>query len=185
MHLIGLGTRLLDHMVSLSVHDALGPAAPPKPLAHVLKALTCEADAVFSGFVSQAASFPTENGELLFTDYQVTVGDVFSSRNESELAAASTTVVTQVGGAMELEGGTISTTLPGYPDLKPSREYVFFGRLLPRTKTYHLATPGQVWEVQAGRVKALARAGVSDVDVFKAGADLNIVAGHLRTVRCE
>lgn len=173
----GLGTRLLDHKILLSTTSDPGPIVAT-PLTEVLKSLACEADAVFTGFVQKSESFPTETGEMLFTDYQVMVGDVFRARKGAQLVAASTAVVTQVGGEIEIEGVMISAKLASYPPLTSAHEYLFFAQFLPQTKTLHLAQAGRAWEVQRGRVKPFWLLGT-------AGDDLSVVAAHLGGMRCE
>jgi hypothetical protein len=173
----GLGTRLLDHKVSLSTTSDPGPIGAT-PLPQVLKSLACDSDAMFTGFVQKGESFPTETGQMLFTDYQVTVGDVFRTRRGAQLAAASSAVVTQVGGEVEVDGLMISAKLADYPALTPGHEYVFFTQFLPQTKAYHLAQSGRAWAIQRGKVKPFWLLGATE-------DDLSVVASHLRAVRCE
>jgi hypothetical protein len=173
----GVGTRLLDHKVLLSTTSDPGPIVAT-PFSEVLKSLTCEADAVFTGFVQKGESFPTETGQMLFTDYQVTVGDVFRTRRGAQMAAASTAVVTQVGGGVKVDGTMISATLASYPPLTPGQEYVFFAQFLPRTKSYHPAEGGRAWPVRRGRVKPFWLFGAAE-------DDLSVLASHLTAVRCE
>jgi len=170
----GLGTRLLDEKICLSTTSQPGPIVR-NPLGKVLKSLSCKSDAVFTGFVQKGESFPTETGQMLFTDYYVTVGDVFRTRKGAQLAAASTAVVTQVGGEVEVEGVMISAELASYPPLTSGHEYVFFTQFLPQTKTYHLAQSGRAWDIHRGRAKPFWLLGVAE-------DDLSVLASHLRSV---
>lgn len=179
-------TRLLDEKVSIVRHIDYGPVADLKPAREVFTSIACRVDAIIVGQVSNAESLPTEDGRMLFTDHSVVVHQVFRAPAGQQLAMPVT--VTRLGGAITVDGTTVTAKLDNFPPLElgtTGATYLLFLDFLPRFKTFHAKHPADVWEIRAGRVRPLVPLRASDENLPALGVDLTTVNNWLRGLSCR
>ncbi len=83
----------------------------------------------------------TESGDFLFTDYTFRVASVLKA-SDLDLAAGSAIVVTRPGGATNINGRFVKTSVGNFPQLDSKREYLLFLRYLPASNSYRAFRSG-------------------------------------------
>jgi len=73
------------------------------PVVPTFQSALCKANAVVIGTLQTKTSALTEQGNFIFTDYDVTVDEVIKNNVSSPIAVGSTIVTTRDGGAIELD----------------------------------------------------------------------------------
>jgi hypothetical protein len=127
----------------------------PRALHDAVRDLTCRAGAVFTGTVQSAVSFPISDGTFLFTDYTVIVQDVLRQGTAPYLRPGRGTVVTRLGGRVDVDGATRRAIIGDLPLLEEGRQYLFFAKYLPATLDFEANQPTSAFKTDGARVRAL------------------------------
>lgn len=120
----------------------------------VLQSAVKNADAVVVGVLKSKSSQLTEEGNFIFTDYEMSVEEVIKNNSISPIQINSVITVTRDGGAVDIKG-RIFTAKRG--DFKPTlvgNRYLFFLRFVPETGAY-LAYGNGAFELKGDKVFAL------------------------------
>jgi hypothetical protein len=124
-------------LVTIGVGDKPQSAsAPPFNLSEFLRNMTCDADAVLIGQVKDKVSQLTENGEFIFTDYEVTVEEILKNNAESPISPQSNITVTRQGGAIQLNGKVIRGVDLSFKPFELGSRVLLFLRFIPATGAY-------------------------------------------------
>ncbi len=131
--------KTIDLLPPLYAYDPSELAAGyPDP---ELRGIACDADAIVTGATKAAETSVTESGDFLFTDYTFNVASVLKA-NDPNLAAGSTIVVTHPGGATNINGRFVKTSVGNFPQFDSKQEYLLFLRYLPATNSYRAYRSG-------------------------------------------
>jgi len=149
--------RLLDRNEdAIEVGDGIFDIGEePRTLSEVVRDLSCGAGAVFIGTIQGAASFPIADGTFLFTDYTVVIQDVLRYGSAPSLRPGLGTVVTRLGGRVEIDGATRRAITGNLPLLQVGRQYLFFVKHLPVTRDFEANLPTSVFATDGSKVRAL------------------------------
>jgi hypothetical protein len=112
------------------------PDVPVPSFIHFLKELSCNADTIVIAAAKTRISQLTENKEFLFSDYVVTLEEVFKNNSSAYIAASSDVTVTRPGGRVQIKGRTISAVDASFKPLDMGERYLLFLKYLPETGAY-------------------------------------------------
>lgn len=151
----GSGQKLTDLVRQegeIEIRNAapLSGGVPDSPIAtrsDALKHDVCIADAIITGTVKEKSSQLTENEEFIFTDYQLTVGDVVKQNTSSTILIGSDITVTGPGGRILLQGKRIRAIDSVLPPLKVGQRYLIFLKYIPTTDSYREIESGATFRV--------------------------------------
>jgi hypothetical protein len=116
-----------------------------------LRDMTSAANAVLHVSIRSGASFLSDNGETIHTDYPAAVIEVMKG---SRVKSGDVITIRRKGGVMEIDGRKVFSNESGFPPFAPG-EYVLF--LKKSGKTYELlAGPQSAFRVQAGTIASAA-----------------------------
>jgi hypothetical protein len=103
-----------------------------------LQGLTCKADAIVVGIVKSKSSQLTEQGTSIFTDYDLSVENVYKDNAAASLQPGTDITVTRFGGAVKLngKGRVLRATSETERPLKVGDRYVLFLKFIPETGAY-------------------------------------------------
>jgi hypothetical protein len=101
-----------------------------------LKDLACSADAVMIGKVKNKSSQFTNDGEFIFTDYEMIVEETYKNNSQAPVQSNSNVVVTRIGGAVQVNGRVARAVDRSFKPLEVGRRYLLFLRFIPSTGAY-------------------------------------------------
>jgi hypothetical protein len=178
------GKRLLDHKISLMPHTEYGPPTNLKTARNAMTSSYCAADAVFIGHIAKKESFPTEDGLFLFTDHAVTISEILKAPKGVALAEP-TVIVSRPGGELNVEGVPVTATVDSLRFLKDGATYLFLVDFVPAHRTFVGRKSSSIWEIEAGRARALAAQSISDVNAVSTGIDANELKSWFQGASCR
>ena len=114
----------------------------------------CKANAVVIGTLQTKTSALTDQGNFIFTDYDVTVDEVIKNNVSSPIAVGSTIVTTRDGGAVELNKRIFRATRGDFDPPVVGNRYLLFLRFIPQTGSYLMYGNGS-FELQSDTMRAL------------------------------
>lgn len=114
----------------------VGEEGPAQSMAGFLGELACNADAVIVGVVKDKSSQLTEDGEFVFTDYDLTVEQVIKDNKLSHLEPNVLLTVTRPGGRIQLSGHLVEAEDASFKFLTKGQRYVLFLKFVPQTGAY-------------------------------------------------
>lgn len=177
--------KMLDTGMSRTVFSDYGGAPEFLDSKQVFQRNACGADAIVTGFVTDAQSFPSEDGQILFTDYLFTITEVFRSPRALALSNGQSITITRLGGSMEVEGVRVSADVKAFPPLEREHTYLLFLELIPTYKTFHTRSADSSWLVEQGTVKPLVGIRVREGEEINRGIDFRTVTDWLRERPCR
>jgi hypothetical protein len=107
-----------------------------------LKDLSCHADAAVMATAKNGISHLTENREFLFTDYVVTVDEVFKDNPSAFIAPNSDMTVTRPGGRVQIKTRIVNALDSSFQLLVTGKRYLLFLRYIPETGSYRSLRKG-------------------------------------------
>ena len=128
------------------------PYPPLFNLFDFLRGLSCEADAVVSGVIKDKASFLTDDEQYVFTDYTLTIEEVFKDDLVSPLEMRSDIVVTRPCGTITLDGRKVGVTDVTVSSFDLGSRYVLLLKRVPDAGTYSALTSQSGFELRDGKV---------------------------------
>ena len=166
--------------------DIFDAGAEPRAFSDVVRDLACGAGAVFTGTVLGAASFPIADGTFLFTDYTVVMQDVLRPGHVTALQSGQRTIVTRLGGRVEIDGRTRRAIAVDLPLLQEGRQYLFFVKYLPATRDFEANQSTSAFLVDGRRVRPLLS---RDEYIFRQTGGMepaaDAVTEEVRNVKCH
>jgi hypothetical protein len=108
------------------------PQAPEPPA----KELPNQSVLAIRGYVSRKQSFLTDNETAIFTEYEVTVSEVFKSDSGTE--PGDVVFITKPGGALKYEGHVLNDHHSRYLPIEPGEDCLFFVKQGNVRNTYSL-----------------------------------------------
>lgn len=135
--------RLLDLAAERKGDVWVGQDSPPllieskqPSVQESLQVLGCKADVVIVGAVKSKASQLSEDGTDIFTDYEITVGDILKNNAIAPIQPSSVIIATRSGGAVKLNGHVLRAVDYSSELLRIGGRYILFLRAVPATGAY-------------------------------------------------
>jgi hypothetical protein len=140
----GTGKKLKDVAVEIrggvkvkrNAPTPVGEPGPAPTFSEFLRGLACNADAVVVGVVKDKASQLTEDGDFVFTDYQLGVEEVLKDNASAHLMPNISLTLTQPGGRVQLGGYIIEAEDASFRPLVIGGRYTLFLKFIPSTGAY-------------------------------------------------
>src|SRR5262245_59170753 len=156
--------RVLDDQVSVSIsseEDFFIPPGRSPSLSEFLRERKCGTDATVMGTVTSARSYPTEDGEFLFTEYSV---DVLESVQIPGLANSNRGDITvvRIGGALIVDGVRVSATIDSVPLLAVGKTYILFGKYNHKLRLFRVDQSNSAFIVTDTTIQSLRPLGLTD-----------------------
>jgi hypothetical protein len=137
----------------------------------------CAADSVVFGTVMTSVSGLTDDGSFVFTNYDVTVEEVFAGEGRT---AGSKIVVSRPGGTVHTRSGDITARLTDVGTLDVNRQYLLFLRVVNDTGTF-LAEKGlSAFQIDGQSLRPLTIRHLPSE--FTSGGAADLIAGTLRSL---
>ena len=162
----------------------LGSEAQPHPadmqpdLTAFVKGKVCESDAIIMGRVTKKESQLTVRGDFIFTDYTVKWDKVLKDDTNTSIKPFENVVVTGAGGAVRINGQTITVTQQGKERLHVGDSYLLFLRRVPSTGAYTVLGGSSAISQINGEIKGLTRQQFGE---FQAGTNIAPVVDLIQT----
>lgn len=121
-----------------------------QPQGDAVEGLVSKAGLIIVGVVRNKSSQLTESETAIFTDYDIAVERVLKDSSGSSIKPQSNIVFTHLGGAVLLDGRTISYTPPDELLLRPSGRYLLFLSVIPSTGAYQLSNEYGAFQLLRG-----------------------------------
>lgn len=115
-----------------------------------------QSDVVIRGQVASKISQITEDGKFVFTDYSVSVMEIFKNREMAPLSKGSIIGVTCPGGKVLIDSVIVKAGGNSIATLPPNRELVLFLKFDPTSQEYKLTRYNGAFEIEAESVRSLA-----------------------------
>ena len=133
------------------------PYTPPFNLSSFLEKSACEADAIIVGTVKSKDSQLTEDGEFIFTDYEMSVSQVLKDNAAASISIGSDITVTRAGGEMRLNGRKVTATSEYFEPLTVGEQYLLFLRFIPATGAYKAYNNRGSFQLRNNKIIALTK----------------------------
>ena len=126
------------HDIGISSTSCFGgdPNAPPFDPSGYVHRLSCGADAIVIGVLKSKSSQLTESGTYIFSDYEVTIEEVFKDNMAAPIQNGNEIIVTRPGGRIRLNGYTVEATSNTFRPFIMGGRYILFLRLVPESGAY-------------------------------------------------
>lgn len=141
------------------------PDSPITTLNQALKHDACVSDAIVTGTVREKSSQLTENGEFIFTDYELTVDDVVKQNSSSAIRAGSGITVTGPGGTIVLRGKRIRAIDNLLAPLSVGERYLLFLQFIPATDSYREIASGGSFRLNENKVTKDSEASLHGLEI--------------------
>jgi hypothetical protein len=129
-------------VVWTTVLPGLGPVPKPETPEEYFGYLAKSADAIILGTVKGKASQVTEERAFLFTDYDVSVTQVFKNNPSAPIAVGAGITVTRSGGKVLLHGVIVLAIDQNAEPLSLNTNVVLFLHFVPETGAYRAKGTG-------------------------------------------
>lgn len=155
------GPKLRDiaarHSGDVEVEEGLGlmmrlPASDSQRA--VFHSAVCNADAVVIGNLNNKSSQLTDEGNFVFTDYQITVEEVIKNNAIAPMQTADVITGTRDGGSIELNNRIFRAKREDFDPPIVGQRYLLFLRFIPPTGAYLMYGNG-TFQLDGSRVSAL------------------------------
>jgi hypothetical protein len=114
----------------------------------------CNADAVVVGILKSKSSQLTEQGNFIFTDYEVIVDELIKNNLNSPIEVGSTIITTRDGGAIRINDRVLRAKRADFDPPVVGNRYLLFLRFIPKTSSYLMYGNGS-FELQGDKMLAL------------------------------
>jgi len=139
----------------------------------VFHSALCNADAVVIGTIVDKSSQLTDEGNFIFTDYQVTVEEVIKNNATTSIPVLSTITTTRDGGAVQLNDRIFRAKRADFDPPLVGQHYLLFLRSIPSTGSYLMYGNGafqlkdqKIFALGPGSREELLKRGSNDADSF-------------------
>jgi hypothetical protein len=124
------------------------------PNVPVLQSAVENADAIVVGVLKSKSSQLTEEGNFIFTDYEMAVEEVIKNNSTSPMQINGLITVTRDGGSVEIKGRIFTAKRQDFKPTFVGNRYLFFLRFIPETGSY-LTYGNGAFELKDDKVSAL------------------------------
>ena len=114
----------------------------------------CNADAVIIGTLKSKSSQLTQQGNFIFTDYEVIIDEVIKNNLNSPIEVGSTIITTRDGGAIKVNNRVLRAKRADFDPPVVGYRYLLFLRFIPKTSSYLMYGNGS-FELQGDEMLAL------------------------------
>ncbi len=114
----------------------------------------CNADAVIIGSLKSKSPQLTQQGNFIFTDYEVIIDEVIKNNLNSSIDAGSTIITTRDGGAIKINDRVLRAKRADFDPPVVGNRYLLFLRFIPKTSSYLMYGNGS-FELQGDTILAL------------------------------
>jgi hypothetical protein len=142
-----------------------------------IQSLACEADAVVTGIIQSKSSQVTEGKNFIFTDYEVTVEEIWKDNTATPLDRSALMTVTMPGGAINFNGKVIIAKDASFPPLTIGGRYLFFLAYIPETNLYRPLNSASSFEFKGGRFSEIRKNQI--VESLAPEVDSNVLASKV------
>lgn len=157
----GDGKKLKDVAVQIrgdvkakrNVPIQAGETGPSPTFSEFLRGLACSADAVVIAVVKDKSSQLTEEGDFVFTDYELTIEDVLKDNEYAHLVPNIGFTLTQPGGKVRLDGYVIQAEDALFRPLVIGERYALFLKFIPSTRGYESLNSLSTYELRDNKIK--------------------------------
>ena len=144
-------------VVIMAEGEVDSPYAPAFSLPAFLERNVCEANAIIIGTVKSKDSQLTEDGEFIFTDYEISVGRVLKNNPAASITAGGNITVTRAGGEMLLDGKKVTAVSEYLKPLEVGEQYLLFLRFIPITGAYKADNNRGSFQLRNNKIIALTK----------------------------
>ena len=102
--------------------------------------------------VKSKSSQLTENGEFVFTDYEVMVEDVLKDNPAAPIQPNANITITRPGGTVQLNGHNITALDEAFKPLNVEGHYLLFLRFIPATGAYKAVSSAGTYELKENKI---------------------------------
>lgn len=131
----------------------VGEPGPSPTLSEFLQGLACKADAIVIGVVTDKSSQLTEEGDFVFTDYEVSIEDVVKDNVFAHLMPNISVTLTRPGGKVQLRGHIIEAEDASFKPLVIGGRYTLFLKFIPSTGAYASLNSASSYELRDKQVR--------------------------------
>jgi len=96
----------------------------------------CNADVVVTGTLKSKSSQLTQQGNFIFTDYEVIVDDLIKNNLNSPIEVGSTIITTRDGGEIKINDRVLRAKRADFDPPVVGNRYLIFLRFIPKTGSY-------------------------------------------------
>jgi len=121
----------------------------------ILKANTCDADAIVVGTVEIKSSQLTEDEEFIFTDYELLIEEVLKDNSAAPILANQMVTITRPGGSIRLNNRNIKAVADSFKLLEIGKRYLLFLRYIPITDSYSALNSKSSFRIHNGKTLKL------------------------------
>ena len=121
----------------------------------MVRDLAARADAVVLGLVTDKVSQLTEDGDFIFTDYQLTVEQVLKNNEAGGLRPQSIITVTRPGGKVLLDGQVIEIRDRSFKSFALGGRYLLFLKRVPTTGAYRAVNYKASFQIDNNKIETL------------------------------
>jgi len=139
----------------------------------VFQSALCNADVVVIGTLVDKSSQLTDEGNFIFTDYEITVEEVIKNNVTAPIAVRNNITATRDGGVVQLNDRIFRAKRADFDPLLPGQRYLLFLRSVPSTDSYLMYGNGvfqlkdrKVFALGPGAREALVKRGSNEEDSF-------------------
>lgn len=130
----------------------VGESIPAPTLSDFSKRLACNADAVVVGVVNSKSSQLTEDGDFIFTDYELNIEDVLKDNAQAHLVPNISFTLTRPGGKVLLNGYILEAEDASFKPLAIGGRYTLFLKFIPSTGAYASLNSTSTYELRGNKV---------------------------------
>lgn len=143
--------------------------------------LSCTSDSVLVGTVKAQSAHLTDDGGLVYTQYQFAVSEILRNIPVHALDVGEDVQITRPGGFIKIENQRIRIEDQSFPALKTGGKYLIFLEFLPLANGYVSTKLGGTFNLNNGAVKTLAGRRLSSLPLDDAEIFLKLV----QSVQCQ
>jgi hypothetical protein len=147
---------------------------PSFDLQRLLQEMAGNADAVVVGTVTNKSSQLTEDEDYVFTDYEMSVGEVLKDNPAAPIRTNNRITVTRPGGTILLNGRVVEAIDEAFQPLRKKGQYLVFLRFIPSTGGYQALNSKASFQIDDDEVGKLTKEPLSIGDA-KVSAFMNEV----------
>jgi hypothetical protein len=115
-------------------------------------------NAVIRGRVIRKHSYVTEDGTFIYTDYDVSVAEVFKDNPAAPISTGATITVTHPGGKVVLDKVIVKANDEAFGSLLINdNDVMLFLRFIPETGTYKATRPNGTFELSESSLRPLTK----------------------------
>jgi hypothetical protein len=172
--------------VEIRIPPPLGggdPHSPEPNLNELFKHITCDSDAIVIGIVTGQSSQFTDNGESIFTDYEIAVEKALKSNNAAPILTGDSITVTRPGGTVSYNGKKVRVVDSIFKPLNVNKRYLLFLRHVQSLGAYVEIPGGGSFRLSGGKLlkhtEGLSAKLSENYDATSFVIEVQLVAGNM------